>query len=61
MRGRGTPFLDSYRATGKRLDMGKSCVRFRSLDDLPVELIGEAIASCDLDSFIAMNERVRNR
>jgi uncharacterized protein YdhG (YjbR/CyaY superfamily) len=54
-------FLDSYRATGKRLDMGKSCVRFRSLDDLPVELIGEAIASCDLDSFIAMNERVRNR
>jgi uncharacterized protein YdhG (YjbR/CyaY superfamily) len=54
-------FLDSYRATGKRLDMGKSCVRFRSLDDLPVELIGESIASCDLDSFIAMNERVRNR
>ncbi len=54
-------FLDSYRATGKRLDMGKSCVRFRSLDDLPVELIGEAIGSCDLDSFIAMNERVRNR
>jgi hypothetical protein len=54
-------FVDSYRATGKRLDMGKSCVRYRSLDDLPVELIGEAIASCDLDSFIAMNERVRNR
>lgn len=54
-------FLDSYRATGKRLDMGRSCVRFRSLDDLPVELIGEAIGSCDLDSFIAMNERVRNR
>lgn len=54
-------FLDSYRATGKRLDMGKSCVRFRNLEDLPVELIGEAIASCDLDSFLAMNERVRNR
>jgi uncharacterized protein YdhG (YjbR/CyaY superfamily) len=54
-------FLDSYRETGKRLDMGKSCVRFRSLDDLPIELIGESIASCDLDSFIAMNERVRNR
>ena len=54
-------FLDSYRETGKRLDLGKSCVRFRRLDDLPVELIGEAIASCDLDAFIAINERVRKR
>ena len=53
-------FLDSYKATGKRLDMGKSCVRFRHLDDLPLELIGEAIAACDLDAFIAINERVHN-
>ena len=54
-------FLDDYRATGKRLDMGKSCVRFRRLDDLPVELIGETIASCGVDGFIAISERVRHR
>ena len=54
-------FLDSYKATGKRLDIGKSCVRFRRLDDLPIELIGEAIAACNVDAFIAMNERARNR
>jgi uncharacterized protein YdhG (YjbR/CyaY superfamily) len=54
-------FLGQYRATGKRLDMGKSCVRFRSLDDLPIDLIGQIIASCDIDSFIAINERVHRR
>jgi uncharacterized protein YdhG (YjbR/CyaY superfamily) len=38
-------FEAAYRATGKRFDVGKSCVRFRSLDDLPLDLIGETIAS----------------
>ena len=28
-------FVDSYKATGKKLDMGKACVRFKDLDDLP--------------------------
>lgn len=54
-------FLDAYRATGKRLDIGQSCVRFRSLDDLPVELIGEAISEFEVDEFIALQERVRRR
>jgi uncharacterized protein YdhG (YjbR/CyaY superfamily) len=52
-------FLDRYRATGKRLDMGKSCVRFRRLDDLPVALIGDAIAAMDVDAFIEAHERAR--
>lgn len=54
-------FLDAYRATGKRLDIGQSCVRFRSLDDLPVELIGEAISEFEVDEFIALQERLRRR
>ena len=45
-------FHDAYRATGKRVDMGKSCVRFRRIDDLPVELVGQAIASTPVDEFI---------
>ncbi len=52
-------FATAYKATGKRLDMGKSCVRFRKLDDLPVELVGEAIAEYSVDEFIALNERIR--
>lgn len=52
-------FLDKYRETGKRLDMGKSCVRFRRIDDLPVELIGDTIAETDVDSFIEVYEASR--
>ena len=53
-------FLERYRETGKRLDMGKSCVRFRKLDDLPVDLIGETIASMDVNTFIENYESSRS-
>jgi len=49
-------FEKAYRATGKRFDVGKSCVRFRNLDDLPLELIGETIASVPVARFIARVE-----
>ena len=52
-------FTAAYKDTGKRLDMGKSCVRFRRLDDLPVELIGEAIAEHSVDEFINLTEQAR--
>jgi len=45
-------FEDAYEATGKRLDVGQSCVRFRKLDDLPLGLIGETIGSVGVDEFI---------
>lgn len=49
-------FEKAYRATGKRYDVGKSCVRFRKLDDLPLDLIGETIASVPMDRLIARVE-----
>ena len=52
-------FTEAYKDTGKRLDMGKSCVRFRKLDDLPLDVIGRAIAACDVDSFIELVETAR--
>ena len=45
-------FREAYEATGKPLDMGKSCVRFRQLDQLPLELIGAAIARTPLEEFV---------
>jgi hypothetical protein len=33
--------------------MGKSCVRFRHLDELPLDVIGETIARADLDRTLA--------
>ena len=52
-------FTERYRASGKRLDMGKSCVRFRTLDDLPTELMGEAIARTPVADFIERYETSR--
>lgn len=45
-------FEQAYKATGKRYDVGKSCVRFRQLDDLPLDVIGEAIASIEMNKFV---------
>ena len=44
-------FEEAYRQTGKRFDTGKSCVRFRKLEDLPLGLIGEAIAEYSVERF----------
>ncbi len=52
-------FVDSYKATGKRLDMGKSCVRFRKLDDLPLDLIGEAVSRTPMEEWIGVYEAAR--
>ncbi|GMQ94572.1 MAG: DUF1801 domain-containing protein [Acidimicrobiia bacterium] len=52
-------FLDKYRETGKRLDMGKSCVRFRRIEDLAVDLIGDTIAETDVGTFIELYEASR--
>jgi hypothetical protein len=50
-------FENAYRGTGKKLDMGKSCVRFTTLDGLPLDVVGDAIGSCTLDQYIAAHER----
>ena len=52
-------FEVAYRATGKRYDVGKSCVRFKMLEDLPLELIGESIASLQVDAFVEQVKAVR--
>jgi len=54
---KASKFEETYRATGKRYDVGKSCVRFRKLDDLPLNLIGEVIAGTSVDEFIMAYER----
>jgi uncharacterized protein YdhG (YjbR/CyaY superfamily) len=50
-------FRAQYLASGKPLDMGKSCVRFRSLDDLPLDLLAETIAATSVDQFVALASR----
>ena len=52
-------FAERYRASGKTLDMGKSCVRFKSLNNLPLDLIGKAIARTTVADFIERYETSR--
>ena len=54
-------FIDAFKASGKKLDMGKSCVRFKKLTDLPIELIGKAIARNSVGDFIELYEASRSR
>ena len=54
-------FVEKYKASGKRLDMGKACVRFKSLQDLPIDLVGEAIALTPVARFIERYEMSRQR
>ena len=54
-------FEQEYRKAGRKLDMGKSCVRFRSLDDLPLDVIGKAIAAVSVDEYVAHYEASRPR
>ena len=54
-------FAEQYRASGKKLDMGKSCVRFKKLDDLPLDLIGRAIARTPVDEYIEVYEAARGK
>lgn len=49
-------FCAAWQAAGKKLDMGKSCVRFKSLDDVPLDVLGETIANVPVERFIASYE-----
>lgn len=50
---------EAHRRAGKRLDMGKSCLRFRSLDDLEPDAIAAEIASTPPEEFIRRYEAAR--
>ena len=51
----------AFKKNGKKMDMGKSCLIFRKADDLPLDAIGEIIASTPPDRVIAMYESARGK
>jgi hypothetical protein len=53
-------FETAYRNTGKRMDIGRSCVRFRRLEDLPLPVIAEAVSAIDVETYIARYEQSRS-
>lgn len=52
-------FRNEWLASGNKLNMGKSCVRFKSLDVVPTDVVARTVASTSVDDFIQMYERSR--
>jgi hypothetical protein len=52
-------FRERYAASGKKLDMGKSCVRFRRIQDLPLDVIGKTIAEVSADRYLQHYQATR--
>lgn len=57
----GKSLASEFQKRGKKLDMGKSCLRFKSLDDLPLDVIGRVIASTPVDRMVDFFKRSRQR
>ncbi len=52
-------FKAAWKKSGKKLDMGKSCIRFKKIEDLPLEVIGELIGKVSVDAYIDIYEKTR--
>jgi uncharacterized protein YdhG (YjbR/CyaY superfamily) len=54
-------FRDGFKRAGKKLDMGKSCVRFKTARDLPLDVIGKTIAATPVREFVEKYEKARKK
>jgi hypothetical protein len=45
-------FREAWAKTGKKLDMGKACVRFKKVEDLALDVIGEAIRRVPVKTYL---------
>lgn len=54
-------FRETWTRTGKRLDMGKSCIRFKRLEDVPLEVVTEAIRRVPVKSYVQSYEAMLAR
>ena len=51
--------MAGFKSVGKKLDMGKSCIRFKRLEDLPLDVIGRVIASTPMKEFVSHAKSVQ--
>ena len=56
----GKWFLDAWKKTGKKLDMGKSCIRFTRVEDLALDVIGEAIRRVPAKAYLERYVKLRD-
>ena len=56
----GKWFADAWKKSGKKLDMGKSCIRFTKVEDLALDVIGEAIRRVPAKAYIENYVKLRD-
>ena len=54
-----TWFTSEYQKSGKKLDMGKGCVRFKSLEDLALDVVGRTVARVSAEEHMANYQAAR--
>ncbi len=52
-------FREAWEATGRKLDMGKCCIRFKKLEDVALDVIGEHFKKMPAKAYVAYFERMR--
>ena len=50
---------EEWAKTGKKMDMGKACIRFKKVNDLPLDLIGKAVKRVPAKKYIQFCEAAR--
>jgi hypothetical protein len=50
---------EQFRKSGKKLDMGKACIRFKQPDDLPLDAVAKIIAKVTPEKYIERYEAAR--
>lgn len=50
---------NGFKKAGKKLDMGKACIRFKKLEDIPLDVIGKSVASVPAEGYIKRYEASR--
>lgn len=54
-------FESAWLATGKKLDVGKSCVRFKNLDEIPLQVVSKAAGQISLAEYVKRYELIQAR
>lgn len=49
-------FQKEWKKTGKKLDMGKSCLRFKKIENVALDVVGQAVKRLPVKTFIAFYE-----
>ena len=54
-------FKEAWTKSGKKLDMGKSCIRFKKLEDVPLDVIGQTIAGISARKWVETYQAILDR